>query len=154
MDQGESEFEQGGEDPREAGNPADLRDIDSIVKHLDKDVGAYLQLGISSQLRLTSDQLLQVIEWAQMLNRDEIVSPPEKTPEDFFMSGLLEEVVQIPSNVFEEVEFPDGKTRYMPIRPEVWAAGLERFEVKFLATLRTKDSQPADQLDDSYFKPN
>ncbi len=154
MHQGETAFGEGVTDPRELANPADLRDLDSIVKHLDKDIGAYLQLGISSELRLTSDQLLQVIEWARMLNNDEIVDPPEKTPIDFFMSGLLEEVVQIPSNVFEEVEFPDGKTRYMPIRPEVWEAGLERFEAKFLATLKSRDSQPSDQMDDSYFQPN
>jgi hypothetical protein len=154
MHQGETEFEQGGADPREAGNPADLRDLDSVVKHLDKDIGAYLQLGISSNLRMNSEQLLQVIAWARMMNQEEEVFPPEKTALDFFMSGLLEEIIQIPSNIFEEVEFPDGKKRYMPIRPEVWQAGLERFEAKFLATLKTKESVPEDKMDDTYFQPN
>lgn len=154
MHQGETAFGGGGEDPREAGNPGDLRDLDSIVKHLDRDIGAYLKLGVSSNLKMTSDHLLQVIEWARMVNRDEVVSPPETSEIEFFMSGLLEEIVQIPSNIFEEVEFPDGKTRYMPIRPEVWEAGLERFEAKFLATLKKKDSQAGDQMDESFFRPN
>jgi len=82
------------------------------------------------------------------------VFPPEASEIDFFMSGLLEEIVQIPANVFEEVEFPDGKTRYMPVRPEVWGAGLERFEAKFLATLKKNDAKAEDLMDDSYFKPN
>jgi|GEM_PF-4205111 len=154
MHQGKPEFQQGGEDPREAGNPGDLKDLDSIVKHLDKDIGEYLRLGVSSNLKLTSEQLLQVLEWAKMVNRDEVVSPPEATEIDFFMSGLLEEIVQIPCNVFEEVGFPDGKTRYMPVRPEVWEAGLERFEAKFLATLKQKDSQAEDAMDDTFFQPN
>lgn len=148
------EFALGGDDPRESANPGDLRELDSIVKHLDKDIGAYLKLGISSNLRLTGEQLIQVIEWARMVNRDEPVSPPEKTETDFFMSGLLEEVIQIPSNIFEEVEFPDGKMRYMPIRPEVWEAGLERFEVKFLATLNSKKPDTDKLIDETYFQQN
>ncbi|MEM6885237.1 MAG: hypothetical protein AAF571_09410 [Verrucomicrobiota bacterium] len=154
MHQGKSEYGTGSEDPREAANPGDLRDLDSIVKHLDQDIGAYLKLGVSSNLQLTSEQLLQVIEWAKMVNREEEVFPPETTEVDFFMSGLLEEIVQIPYNVFEEVEFPDGKTRYMPVRPEVWEAGLERFEAKFLTTLKKKDIKSEDPVDDSYFQLN
>ncbi len=154
MNQGMPDFSKGGEDPREAGNPGDLRDLDSIVKHLDQDIGAYLRLGVSSNLKLTSEQLLQVIEWARMINREEDVSPPETSEIEFFMSGLLEEIIQIPANVFEEVEFPDGKTRYMPVRPEVWEAGLERFEAKFLATLKKNGAKADDHMDDTYFQPN
>lgn len=154
MHRGESEFEHGSHDPREQGSPGDLRDLDSIVKHLDRDIGAYLKLGVSSNLKLTSEQLLQVIGWARMVNREEEVTPPETSEIEFFMSGLLEEIVQIPANVFEEVEFPDGKTRYMPVRPEVWEAGLKRFEAKFLATLKKRDTQAGAPIGESFFRPN
>jgi len=124
-------------DPREDGNPADLRELDTLISHLDREVGEYLRMGVSSGLQLTGLELIRVLDMARDLNAGIDVHPVEKTPTDFFMTGLFEEISQIPSNVFEEVVFPDGNTRFMPIRPEVWEAGLQRYKAKLRKALES-----------------
>lgn len=138
-------------DPREKGNPADLSQLDSVVAHLDRDIGAYLKLGLSSELQLTAGQLLMVLDWARQINAGKEISAPESSPVDFFMTGLLEEVVQIPSNVFEEVEFPDGRMRYMPIRPELWDAGLDRYISRLKKSLEKNRLEHHTKIDEELF---
>ncbi|MEM6820536.1 MAG: hypothetical protein AAF558_01160 [Verrucomicrobiota bacterium] len=140
------------DDPRlEQGKVDDLNGLDSVVAHLDRYIAEYLRLGVSSSLQLTSGQLLEVIDWARSVNNDVNVEPPQDSELDFFKSGLLEELIQIPSNVFEEVEFPDGQTRYLPMRPEMWEAGLDRFETQLLKTLKKQKMDPQEPLDLSLF---
>jgi len=138
-------------DPREKGNPADLTQLDSVVAHLDRDIGAYLKMGLSSELQLTADQLLTVLDWARQINDGKEISAPESSPIDFFMTGLLEDIIQIPSNVFEEVEFPDGRMRHMPIRPEVWGAALDRYLSRLKKSLEDSKLESHIKLDEKLF---
>ncbi|NJL19264.1 MAG: hypothetical protein HC901_02995 [Bdellovibrionaceae bacterium] len=88
--------------------------------------GEYLAIGASSSLRLGPPQIRTVLGWALLEATGEAYKMPvAQTETEFFMAGLLEEITQIPSNTFEEVEFPDGTLRYVPLAADIWRQCLE-----------------------------
>jgi hypothetical protein len=49
--------------------------------------------------------------------------------EGFFLSGLFEDLVIEPSNIFDTVTDPDGRQFYVPLSADQWIACLETLKL-------------------------
>ena len=52
--------------------------------------------------------------------------------EGFFLGGVFDELVQQPSNIFDQVMGTDGREYYVPLTTEQWIACLQRLRFSFL----------------------
>ncbi len=52
----------------------------------------------------------------------------------FFIHGLYDEIVQVPSNLFEIKTFPDGTERYIPVAKATWKACLEALRQQIISS--------------------
>lgn len=110
--------------------PATSHQLKSVIRRLEVVLGEALEGGrrvgvevTPAKLALLCDELL--IEAEQPGYRP----ANDGTVEAFFFGGLFEEMVQQPSNIFEEVTSPEGKSFYVPLTVETWT--------ECLRTLRT-----------------
>lgn len=113
---------------KEKGNgDLDPKRIAEIVLRLEQVIVDYLALGRKMEIEISGEALLDVID---EVTNEAHERPPGKpfaeTPEGFFLSGLYEELVQQPSNIFEQVTQADGKEYYVPLKPALWCACLGR----------------------------
>ena len=44
----------------------------------------------------------------------------------FLMEGTFQELVQLPSNIFDRIAAVDGTEHYIPLTPETWISALEQ----------------------------
>jgi hypothetical protein len=42
------------------------------------------------------------------------------------MEGTFQELVQLPSNIFDRIAAVDGTEHYIPLTPETWISALEQ----------------------------
>ncbi len=109
--------------------PADLREVDAIVRKLQVVMADYLESGRTLNIRLTAVEILSAIEAALAEARGTPTPWPDGADaRTFFLHGLYDEIIQQPSNIFETRVFPDGSSRYVPVSKAVWKACLEKLQ--------------------------
>lgn len=52
--------------------------------------------------------------------------------EAFFLGGVFEQLMQEPSNIFDQVRAADGREYYVPLTPEQWIACLAHLRLSLL----------------------
>jgi len=102
-------------------NPADTRQIHTVISKLQCVIADYLDSGKPLKITLSAYEILSAIEAAIQ----EAVGQPSPWPDGadartFFVHGLYDEIIQQPSNIFETKLFPDGSERYIPISRATW----------------------------------
>jgi hypothetical protein len=110
----------------EPGKTIDLKQIQPVVERLQKVIAEYLAPAKSMKLKIGGPDILRVLEQAIVFaeNPEARVAFGER-PEDYFLDGLYEELIQQPGAIFEKVTDPEGKEQYVPLSDEVWLACLK-----------------------------
>ncbi len=125
--------------------------LEVVVAQLDRDIAAYLRMGVSSRLYLNVGQLQTAIHWAISVNRGGEIDFVENTPEDFFLSGLLEEIKQVPGSIFEKVVNAEGRERLLPITQDRWEQALIRYATHLQGILDKGVITTETRLEASFF---
>jgi hypothetical protein len=106
-----------------------------VVRKLQVLLGEALAEANQSGVNLTVDSLVQVVEEALREASDMGYRAGfPATVEGIFLSGIYDDLVQQPSNIFDVVTRSNGKTYYVPLSSGVWIRCLESLK----ALLREK----------------
>ncbi|MEM9299035.1 MAG: hypothetical protein AAGA64_11655 [Bacteroidota bacterium] len=109
----------------------DLAQIEHVVTKVEESMIEYLRVAPSLGLEIVSPDLIDIIDAAlceaEGNPAEKVFSQDEK---GFFLFGLYEEIIQQPSNIFETVIKADGKRYYVPLKPALWTACLDRLKTK------------------------
>ena len=115
------------------GGAPDLAQIERVVEKVEDMMATYLEGGAKLGLELDTAQVLAVIDRA-MEEAGGRGNPDFGTDvSGYHMSGLYEELIQQPSNIFEHVTREDGEKVYVPLSPALWQACLVRLRAKVVA---------------------
>ena len=113
-----------------SGVSLDLNQIEQVIAKVEESMVEYLRIAPSLQLTIKPQHLIQVIEAAISEAQG---NPPEGVfshdQMGFFLYGLYEDIIQHPSNIFETVVKNDGKSYYVPLKPELWEACLQQLRL-------------------------
>ncbi|MEO0454037.1 MAG: hypothetical protein AAFY98_07865 [Verrucomicrobiota bacterium] len=106
-----------------------LEKLQPVIDRIDTAIQEFIQMGASSDLSLSSDQICTVID--SVINETgegkELI-----TPEEYFMDALRQDIEQLQPNTYEEITLENGKTEFRPLRPETWVLCLKIYQSKFL----------------------
>lgn len=108
----------------------DLAQIERVVEKVEDMMATYLEGGTKLGLFLDTPQVLEVIDRA--IAESEGRGNPDfgSDVSGFHMGGLYEELIQQPSNIFEQVTKEEGGTEYVPLSVPLWQACLARLRAK------------------------
>jgi len=110
----------------EAEETPDLKQIRPIVERLQKVMTEYLVPAKSMRLKIEGADILRVLDQAILFAEDpEVKAAFGERPEDYFLDGLYEELIQQPGAVFEKVPDPSGIEQYVPLSDAIWLACLK-----------------------------
>lgn len=111
--------------------PATPQQIRSVVKRLEVLLGEAIEQGRRVGVDVTPPKLARLCDELLREAREPGYRPEnDGSVEAFFFAGIFEDLVQQPSNIFEQVSAPDGKEYYVPLTLETWEACLQA--LKFL----------------------
>ena len=118
----------------ESTSPPSAKQLASIAGRLQKVLHDYEAQAKRLKLKLSSADILSVVDNAilEAEGKGDTIRWPETTL-GFFLGGFYEELIQQPSNIFEEITDERGVQIYIPLKPEIWKLCL----VKFRSTLET-----------------
>jgi hypothetical protein len=111
----------------------DLAQIDRVVEKIEDVMATYLDGGAKVGLELDVAQVLRVIERAQEEAEGRGNADFGEDVAGFHMAGLYEELIQQPSNIFEQITREDGEPTYVPLSAPLWRACLARLRDKVAA---------------------
>ncbi len=105
--------------------PVDPAQAATVVKRLRVLLGEALENARRCGVELRPPALVAVCDELLREVRDPGYRPDfGESVEGFLLSGLFDELVQQPSNIFEIATSPDGREYYVSLSPENWAACL------------------------------
>jgi len=110
--------------------PPDLTQIERVVEKVEDMMATYLEGGSKLGLSLDTEQVLAVIDRAMEEAAGRGNADFGTDVSGFHMSGLYEELIQQPSNIFEQVTREDGEKEYVPLSVPLWQACLVRLRAK------------------------
>ncbi len=106
--------------------PATPQQIRGIVKRLQVLLGESMEQGGHLGVDVTPAKLARVCDELLHEARHPGYRPRhDGSVEGFFFAGVFEDLVQQPSNIFDEVTGIDGKAYYVPLTVETWIQCLE-----------------------------
>lgn len=106
--------------------PATPQQIRGIVKRLQVLLGEAMEQGERVGVEVTPPKLARVCDELLTEARHPGYRPVhDGSVEGFFFAGVFEDLVQQPSNIFDEVMGADGKAYYVPLTVETWVQCLE-----------------------------
>ena len=111
---------------QEESRPVSRRDLRPVIRKLGVLLGEALAEANKSGVGLPLSSLVIVIDEAIKEASDlEYRAKFPKTVEGVFLSGIYDELVQQPSNIFDIVTRSDGKSYYVPLSSGVWIRCLQ-----------------------------
>lgn len=110
--------------------PPDLAQIERVVEKVEDMMATYLEGGGKLGLSLETEQVLAVIDRALEEAEGRGNADFGADVSGFHMSGLYEELIQQPSNIFEQVTRESGEKEYVPLSVPLWQACLVRLRAK------------------------
>ena len=109
-----------------APKPPTPQQIRSIVKRLQVLLGEAMEQGERVGVEVTPPKLARVCdELLHEAHHPGYRPRHDGSVEGFFLAGVFEDLVQQPSNIFDEVIGADGKAYYVPLTAETWIQCLE-----------------------------
>jgi len=105
----------------------DAAQIQPVVERLQKMIAEYVGPAKSMHLKIQGKDILRVLDEAVLL-----VEEPERKaffgerPEDYFLDGLYEELIQQPGAIFEKKFDEEGREYFAPLSGEIWLACLKK----------------------------
>jgi hypothetical protein len=107
-----------------------LDQIERVVEKVEDMMATYLEGGSKLGLSLDTPQVLEVIDRALAESEGRGNADFGSDVSGFHMGGLYEELIQQPSNIFEQVTREDGTQEYVPLSVPLWQACLARLREK------------------------
>lgn len=106
--------------------PVSDKQIKSIVRKVKAVIVEAKAEASHSGVDLTSESLIRVVDEA-ILEASDMSHQPDfpQTVEGVYLSGIYDDLIQQPSNIFDIVTRADGKSYYIPLSSGVWARCLE-----------------------------
>ena len=106
--------------------PVSDKQIKSIVRKVKAVIIEAQAEASHSGVELTTQSLIRVIDEA-ILEASDMSHQPDfpQTVEGIYLSGIYDDLIQQPSNIFDTVTREDGKSYYIPLSSGVWARCLE-----------------------------
>ncbi len=106
--------------------PATAEQIRTVVRRLRVILGEALEQSRRVGVELTPLKLVALCDELLREAREPGYRPAfDDSVEGFFLSGLFDELVLEPSNIFDTVTSTDGREFYVPLTPDQWIACLE-----------------------------
>ncbi|MDX6765935.1 MAG: hypothetical protein SFU85_04010 [Candidatus Methylacidiphilales bacterium] len=115
--------------PASPGEP-NLAQIERVVEKVEDVMATYLEGGEKLGLSLDTGQVLEVIDRALEEAEGRGNTDFGSDVSGFHMSGLYEELIQQPSNIFEQITLEDGEKTFVPLSPALWKACLGRLRAR------------------------
>ena len=114
--------------------PVTSRDLRPVIRKLEVLLGEALGEAQKSGVNLPVTSLVTVIDEAVHEATDlGYRAKFPQTVEGVFLSGIYDELVQQPSNIFDVVTRADGKSYYVPLSSGVWIRCLKSLRKILLA---------------------
>jgi hypothetical protein len=113
--------------------PLSAEQMASVLRRLRVILGDAIEEGKRLGVELTPSKAARVC--------DELIREAEEpgyrpdfgsSVEGFFLDGVFDQLVQEPSNIFDQVQATDGREYYVPLTPEQWIACLGRLRFSLL----------------------
>lgn len=113
--------------------PLSAKQTASVVKRLRVILGEAMEEGKRLGVELTPPKLAAICDELLHEARNAGYQPDfGSSVEGFFLRGVFDQLVQEPSNIFDQVQALDGREYYVPLTPEQWVACLSTLRLSLL----------------------
>jgi hypothetical protein len=122
-------------DPAEGKTPE--AQLDVLVKRMEDFISTYLAQAEKMEIEIHSSQILDLVDRALLkVQKIESSLAYEKTVTGYFLEGMLEDLIQQPENIFEQVTTPEGESVYAPLSDAVWISCLKKLRQNLIKILQ------------------